>query len=110
MRQHAPFVDSDALPPAVLGKFETQPTLADARLADDADHPAVPMKRLIEFAFERSELVAASDQGAQPAAAPEHIACRRIQELGQLERFDRRSDPANGLRAERLDFDELPGG
>ncbi len=44
------------------------------------------------------------------AAAPEHVARRRIQQLGEPEGLDRGGDAANSLRAERLDLDELLGG
>ncbi len=54
----------DALPPAIFGKFKTEPALADSGFPGNTDHPAFTRNGIGEFDLEGGELVASSDQGS----------------------------------------------
>ena len=62
MGEHTSFIDADALPPAILGEFKTEATLADPGLADDTDHAAIALDRIRKLKFEGGELIGSSDQ------------------------------------------------
>jgi len=108
--QHPCFKDADSLAAAILGKFVAQAALANSGLADHPDHPAIASRGIFEFASKRGKLFTSAGEGAQPYAAAKHAAGGCVLQSPELEYLDWRREPANSLRAEGFDFDELPGG
>ena len=68
-----------------------------------------PSDGIFELEDKRGEFVVAARQRRKSPALAEYAARRRILKPVHPEHLDRRRDPANALRPQRLDFHKLSG-
>src|SRR5579859_7891856 len=109
MLKNARLVNTDAAPPTLFGEFKTQAAFSDARFSDNADHSALSVAGILQFAFEALELFGSSNHWIQTSSAAEDAASWSVPTPSQFVDFDRRSQSADGRFTESLCLYELLG-